>query len=161
MSHSQPHAEPDFPNRRHPTHGVLDEPDHPTIVYVTVCTKDRETWLANHKVHTDLVKAWQNATAWLVGRYLIMPDHTHFFCSPNDPNIDLDTWCKYWKSQFSKQHRNPAHHFQTDHWDRRLRSHESYDTKWDYVVHNPVRHGLVQDSKDWPYHGELHELRWF
>jgi hypothetical protein len=35
------------------------------------------------------------------------------------------------------------HRWQTDHWDRRLRSDESYAEKWEYVRCNAVRHGLV------------------
>jgi putative transposase len=151
----------DLPDRKHPAHGVFDCPDKPTIVYVTLCTKDRDPWLATNTVHLQLREVWQGADAWLIGRYMIMPDHIHFFASPNGREISLDAWIQYWKSQFSKQHRNEEHRWQTDHWDRRLRSHESYDEKWRYVEQNPVRHGLVSDPKDWPYQGGLNELRWF
>jgi putative transposase len=34
---------------------------------------------------------WQNeATAWYVGHYLIMPDHLHFFCAPRDLHFGID-----------------------------------------------------------------------
>jgi hypothetical protein len=36
----------------------------------------------------------------------------------------------------------------------------SYDEKWEYVRSNPVRHSYVTDPADWPYQGELNELRW-
>ncbi len=32
--------------------------------------------------------------------------------------------------------------------------------KWEYIRHNPVRAGLVNDPDDWPYQGEMHVLRW-
>jgi REP element-mobilizing transposase RayT len=31
---------------------------------------------------TLLVKAWEQARQWRVGKYLAMPDHVHLFCSP-------------------------------------------------------------------------------
>jgi hypothetical protein len=39
-----------------------------------------------------------------------------------------------------------------------LRSSESYSEKWDYVVENPVRAGLVGRADDWPYAGEIETL---
>jgi REP element-mobilizing transposase RayT len=89
-----------------------------------------------------------------------MPDHLHLFVAPDDPEIPLENWVRYWKSCFSKQHGNREHRWQTDHWDTRLRAEESYDNKWDYVVQNPVRKGLVSEAEQWPFQGEIFELRW-
>jgi putative transposase len=50
--------------------------------------------------------------------------------------------------------------WQRHHWDRELRSGESYGDKWEHVHSNPVRHGYVVDANEWPYQGELNELRW-
>src|SRR5437762_13049602 len=33
--------------------------------------------IANDSVHNALVKSWRVATAWLIGFYLVMPDHLH------------------------------------------------------------------------------------
>lgn len=151
---------PDHPERKHPAHGVLEIEGQPTIVYVTVCTKQRVPWLATEQNHELLRSVWQSATAWLVGRYVLMPDHLHLFASPGDLDIGLDDWVKYFKSQFRKEHPDKSIRWQTDHWDTRLRSGESYDDKWQYVVNNPVRHGLVERAEEWPYQGELFGLRW-
>jgi putative transposase len=159
--------------REHPTHGVLLSSRRPTIVFLTVCTKDRTPWVADSAVHERLRAAWIDATAWLVGRYVLMPDHVHLFCAPSaqgsagaspshsDTGLTpLDNWVRYWKSQFAKRGQNPQHRWQADHWDTRLRHEESYNAKWDYVRHNPVRAGLVARPEDWPYTGEIHALRW-
>ena len=148
-----------LPNRTHPAHGVLAQPDQPTIVCVTVCTKNRKRWLTNTSVHDQLVTVWNNATAWSVGRYVVMPDHIHLFAGENG-DIPLDNWVRYWKSQFSKQHGNPKHRWQTDHWDRRMRSAAEYEDAWNYMFRNPVRAGLVQSPEQWHYAGEIHDLRW-
>ena len=120
--------------RKHPVHGVLIVPNRPTIVFLTVCTKDRQLWLATPEVHDLLCSVWTDAAAWLVGKYIIMPDHIHLFAAPGQIEIPFDNWVRYWKSQFSKRHRNPAHRWQTDHWDRQLRASESYASKWEYVL---------------------------
>jgi hypothetical protein len=45
--------------------------------------------------------AWLNATAWLVGDYLLMPDHLHLFCAPRDIDMPIETWIRYWKRDFA------------------------------------------------------------
>jgi hypothetical protein len=43
--------------------------------------------------------------------------------------------------------------------DHILRSSESYSEKWNYVRDNPVRAGLVANADDWPWQGQIEELR--
>ncbi|MFQ5414381.1 MAG: transposase [Phycisphaerae bacterium] len=148
------------PRRHHPIHGVRFPPGHRIIVFLTVCTRRRGRWLATEDCHALLVSIWRRAVAWRVGRYVILPDHLHLFAAPGELNADFDGWVTYWKSQFSKSHRNPEHRWSVDHWDRRLRAAERYDDKWDYVVENPVRHGLAARAQDRPYQGEVFELPW-
>jgi len=192
-----------LPKRKHPAHGVLLNKGQPTIVFLTIGTKHRRPWLATHETHELLRSVWIETDAWLVGRYVVMPDHIHLFAglsvvgmgrafvrehgtadqktlsllvgsagaSPSRldrpaswaPRLEIsfDNWVRYWKSQFTKRHGCPEHRWHPDHWDTRLRRGESYDTKWDYVRHNPVRHGLVDRPEVWPFQGEIHELPWW
>jgi hypothetical protein len=60
--------------RKKPAHGVWVDQARPTIVFVTVCTKDRRPWLATKGNHETLRIVWTEATAWVVGRYVLMPD---------------------------------------------------------------------------------------
>jgi putative transposase len=147
-------------SRKKPAHGVLIDPLQPTIVLVTVCTKDRSPWLATSENHKTLCATWSEASAWLVGRYVLMPNHVHFFAAPGRLEIPLDHWVRYWKSQFTQARYFSEQEWQVNHWDTRLRSGESYDEKWAYVRENPVRAGLVERFQDWPYQGELSVLHW-
>lgn len=147
-------------HRKHPAHGILLVEGQPTIVFDTVCTKDRQSWLACDEVHGLLREVWQDASAWLMGRYVVMPDHVHFFAAMTDVDIAYENWVTYWKSQFSKRHKQASHRWLSDHWDTRLRNESVYEEKWEYVRANPVRHGLVATPEAWPYQGEIHELRW-
>ena len=146
--------------RKKPADGVFIDPSEPTIVFATICTKYRRPWLANERYHQLLRGVWEQARAWLVGRYVIMPDHIHLFAAPGEQDIDFDDWCRYWKRQFSLGCNNLQHRFQSRQWHTRLRRNESYDQKWDYTLNNPVRHGLVQNHEDWPHQGEIFELFW-
>ncbi len=149
-----------LPHRQHPAHGILLVEGQPTIIFDTVCTRERKPWLACASVHELLRQVWQESTAWLVGRYVILPDHLHFFAAATESHISYNSWVTFWKSQFSKRHGDPQHRWQTDHWDTRVRSSAQYEEKWEYVRYNPVRLALVGKPEEWPYQGELHELRW-
>jgi putative transposase len=110
-------------------------------------------------VHEALLKAWSKADLWMIGAYVIMPDHVHFFCSPKDETFPIEQWITFWKREFRRQFGNAAPRFQLDSFHHRLRSEESYSDRWEYVGANPVRAGLVRDPDDWPYQGVIHELR--
>jgi putative transposase len=154
------HARLSMPERKKPGHGVLIDQSRPTIVFLTVCTKNRAPWLATRENHHTLRQVWQESDAWLVGRYVLMPDHLHLFAAPGRLEIAFDNWVRYWKSRFTMLRLIPSQEWQTDHWDTRLRSGESYDAKWEYVRNNPVRAGLVKTADEWPYQGELNVLPW-
>ncbi len=148
------------PKRKHPAHGILYVDGQPTIIFDTVCTKDRQAWLATDEVHAILREVWLAADAWWVGRYVVMPDHVHYFAADVGSAIEFKDWVKYWKSQFTKRFKHPDSRWQTDDWDTRMRSASLFEEKWLYVHENPVRHNLVEKAEDWPFRGEIHELRW-
>lgn len=64
----------------------------PTVAFLTVCTLQRKTGLAEPVVHKALVSAWKEANAWLVGEYVIMPDHMHLFCGPQREDVSIECW---------------------------------------------------------------------
>jgi hypothetical protein len=96
-----------LPDRRTPMHGVHQVDGQPTIVFGTVCTKDRSRWLAAPEIHAILRQVWSGADAWLLGRYVIMPDHVHFFAGWTGVDLSFDAWVRYWKSQVSKALQQP------------------------------------------------------
>ena len=152
-----------LPKRRQPIHLVPRERRNTSIIVsLTVCTKGRKSVLSDDGVHQCLVDVWHTADEWLVGRYVIMPDHLHLFCAPATvESRPLARWVQFWKSRVTRdlpgQKRGQL--WQSSYWDRQLRSSDSYSEKWDYVRENPVRAGLVKRSGDWPYQGEIHPFR--
>jgi putative transposase len=151
---------PRLPTRKRPASGVHMFIDTPTIVFVTVCTKDRVPWLANPKCHSLLLDVWKRADAWQVARYVVMPDHIHFFACPGLSDLNLDTWVKFWKSLFTKTRCKVEERWQRNQWDTRMRTAAQYADKWEYVRNNPVRHRLVLTTEEWPFQGELVDLQW-
>lgn len=149
--------------RRRPVHPPpIERYDRSIIIFLTVCTKNRRPILATASMHSRLRMVWMHANHWLVGRYMIMPDHIHLFSAPATiPPLPLGNWVRFWKSEISKAvGAGEDAHWQRDFWDVQLRQSDSYAAKWEYVRNNPVRAGLVPRTEDWPFQGELNVLRW-
>ena len=152
------------PIRRRPAHHVPVEKDNRAILLmVTACSKDRKRIFTKTSAAEAVLCAWESHLAWQVGRYVFMPDHIHFFCTPGDiPVPSLTAWMKAWKSAVSRKWPEPANQpiWQIGFWDRQLRDEEHYGRRWEYVRQNPVRAGLCNGPDKWPWQGELNILEW-
>jgi putative transposase len=146
--------------RKNPATGVHVQLGRPNFVLLTVTTKDRVPWLTNPAVHELLRQSWLQATTWVAGDYLLMPDHLHLFCAPRDLHFTIEQWVVFWKRDFRRRHQNEHWKFQSRSWHHRLRDGENYSDKWRYVRENPIRKNLVKRIEDWPYQGVIHQLIW-
>ncbi|HEX3619519.1 MAG TPA: transposase [Candidatus Udaeobacter sp.] len=140
----------------------IDDP----IYFVTTCTYQRSSTLACEEIAKILIQEWHSARnrhGWAIGRYVIMPDHVHFFCAPELDAKTLPIFVGFWKEWTSKaikrQLRQTNSAWQEEFFDHVLRSSESYSEKWNYVRNNPVRHGFVANADEWPWQGQIEELR--
>ena len=130
------------------------------IFFITACTFRRRANLATPETTTIFREEWESAPArhaWNIGRYVIMPDHVHFFCSPLQEAVPLETFVGCWKQWTAKRMirelgcTRPV--WQSEFFDHLMRSDESCVEKWEYVCRNPVRAGLVKTPEDWPFAG--------
>ena len=164
MSDQPPHDDTLLPDRKRPAHLPAFEHHNRSIIqFVTVCTQARRPLLATASAHAALLSAWQAASWYQIGRYVIMPDHVHLFCAPAiNPPEPLTRWINFWKSHSARHWPDPAvgKLWQRDSWDTQLRATDHYGAKWTYVRENPVRAGLVAHADAWPHQGELNILPW-
>ncbi len=151
-----------FPiGRRTPAGGAHIFLGGPNVFLVTVNAKDRIPWIGQAIVQSALERIWRHeATAWMVGYYLLMPDHLHLFCAPSDLHFGLDPWIRFWKSLFSRRHLDRNWEWQRRAFHHRIRDRIEYEEKLAYVRENPLRKNLVQSPEDWPFQGRVYDLRW-
>ena len=111
---------------------------------------------AAHQAFEAYVRRARDEFGVAVGRYLIMPDHMHFFVRGGD-DFKLAQWVNGLKRAISvalgATKKCPL--WQPGFFDHVLRNDESYGQKWEYVRENPLRAGLVVRPDEWPYRGEL------
>ncbi|MEM9158013.1 MAG: transposase [Verrucomicrobiota bacterium] len=133
--------------------------DNPTY-FITTNVEKRSPVLATPEVANILMQEWRSAFerhSWAIGRYVIMPDHVHFFCSSLEQKKSLSHFMRQWKEWTSKTIKRSTQltdfKWQEGFVDHVLRNHESRSEKWEYIRQNPVRAGLVENPKEWPHKG--------
>ncbi|MDD4025843.1 MAG: hypothetical protein PHN85_07975 [Kiritimatiellae bacterium] len=76
----------------------VERTDRPVILFVTLTVQPRGDFLASDMFHAAFLVACDDADTWMVGRYVIMPDHVHLFCAPGGfPAIPVRRWTQYLK----------------------------------------------------------------
>ena len=94
---------------------------------------------------------------------VVLPDHLHCLWQlpPNDD--DFPTRWRLIKARFSRcidrgerisrsrQRKGERGVWQRRYWEHVIRDEQDYQRHVDYIHFNPVKHGLAQSAKDWPY----------
>ena len=145
----------DAPPRLH----IVFQNYNPPLYFVTFNTHRRRRLLANERVHRQLIefalKGEQRGIA--VGRFVVMPDHVHLFVR-NNSELTVSQWVRLMKRHLSRRQFRRRGRIGRRFFDHLIRHRESYSPKWEYVRMNPVRAGLIRDSDEWPWQGEIARL---
>ena len=97
---------------------------------------------------------------------VVLPDHLHTIWALPDGDANYATRWRLIKEAFTraycKRHGEPARTvtartrgeqpiWQKRFWEHTIRDERDFAVHVDYIHHNPVRHGLVAASRDWPH----------
>lgn len=130
------------------------------LIFLTVCTKFKQQVLHNDFAFELLCRLWKESPLWLVGKFVVMPDHLHLFCAPTGYSSKLEPWVQTWKSKFTKefkrqpQNRDIIGPWQKNFWDTQMRSEQHYAAQWEYIQNNPLKRGWY----NWKYQGEINPI---
>jgi putative transposase len=130
--------------------------DQRVIYFVTICVMDRKRVLDNERTFRALRNAAEKLQGWTMMAAVLMPDHLHVIVRPKDREFQVGNFAAALKRWMRKEP-NANWNWQPGSFDRLLRSGDSLQAKWVYLQENPVRAGLVKQSKDWPYRIGLEE----
>ncbi|MGA0094112.1 MAG: REP-associated tyrosine transposase [Chthoniobacterales bacterium] len=85
---------------------------------------------------------------WFIHLFLLMPDHLHALLSFPRQTNGIQHVIKNWKAWTAKHLRIK---WQRDFFEHRLRADEGATEKFNYILANPVRAGLVDSAVAWPW----------
>jgi putative transposase len=128
------------------------------IVSITACVKNREKIFVNDKIFMEFKKIIlqelksEKCSSYI---YLFMPDHLHIILSGDEDNSNskkcfdrIKQKTGFWLSKNIKEVK-----WQKDYYDHILRSSENLYVSIKYILNNPVRAGMADYWKIYPYKG--------
>ena len=81
----------------------------------------------------------------------LMPDHLHWLIADSASMKQLVHSFKTYSTYAARTLGHRQKLWQRSYWDHVLRHDEDLRSVADYIVHNPVRSGLVEDASGYPY----------
>ena len=102
----------------------------------------------------SLIRALDRRGPYRVIAYCLMPDHVHCLVDSGEGDMSLSAWVRNLKGLATKLIRPLAGKpplWQRGFYDHIVRSDESIPALAEYVIHNPVRAGLVETAEAYPF----------
>lgn len=130
----------------------------PQAYFVTSCTLDRRNAFTNSEFcevcRTELI-AMSTQFGFITTAYCFMPDHVHLLSSGTRADASLPAFIAAWKQRtgFAWQKRSSSRLWQKGYYEHVLRADEEHLPIARYILENPVRAGLVNDPRAYPWLG--------
>ncbi|MCL4559307.1 MAG: transposase [Chloroflexi bacterium] len=154
--------------------------------FFTVVTYSRKPIFTYPEARDLLHSVWEfvrEKHPFTTGAICLLPDHIHCIWTLTPGDADYSTRWKEIKRIFthkyldqigkggyrnaSRQKREEAAIWQRRFWEHTLRDEQDFHRHMDYIHYNPVKHGLVQRVRDWPWSSfhryvrqEYYDLDW-
>jgi putative transposase len=110
---------------------------------------------------SDSIQSARQVHGFLMTAWVILPDHWHAIFCPRHP-LTLSRVMKVIKVKSTRQINTARQEsgplWQARFFDHALRTVEKYHRCVEYIHHNPVRRGLVQEPEEWPW-SSIHSYR--
>ena len=137
--------------------------------FFTLVTYQRQPILcleACRKILREVIKETRLLYPFKIEAWVLLPDHLHCIWRLPDGDVNYSMRWGLIKKEFTKRIKNlvgVAHPtksrerhregtiWQRRFWEHRIRDEKDFAVHCDYIHYNPVKHGLVESSKDWVY----------
>ncbi|MBC3806436.1 transposase [Undibacterium seohonense] len=138
--------------------------------FFTVVTYRRQAILCDEMLRNALRSAIESVRAsrpFTIDAWVLLPDHLHCIWTLPEGDADFSArWmmikrkvsiacaAQYKRAEWltaSKQKHRESTIWQRRFWEHQIRDDEDYTKHLDYLHYNPVKHGLINQAKDWQY----------
>ena len=131
-------------------HKTPDWVEYPEF-FITICTRPRRlNQLCTPRRSAIILHSAQeyhDRHRWYCSLMLLMPDHLHAIIQVPE-RLKFSQVIASWKSYLAK---TLGIRWHPGFFDHRIRRYESLNEKWNYILMNPLREGLVKKPEEWPY----------
>ena len=132
----------------------------PHTYSITICTANRKQIFDNNEIVSEMVKHLEEPAYKLnyqILAYCFMPDHIHLLVGANEAHSNLIEFIKHFKQKTGHgfKRRHGINLWQRSFYDHILRKEESVIETVRYIFNNPVRKGLVEEFRQYPFLGSM------
>ena len=104
----------------------------------------------------DLVECalrYFHPTRYALYAWCVMPNHVHVLFKVSDVPMSaiLESWKKYTSLKANAMLKRRGRFWEADYWDTYMRDMDHQRETIRYIEYNPVKAGLVESPKDWPW----------
>ncbi|MCX7514483.1 REP-associated tyrosine transposase [Frateuria hangzhouensis] len=131
--------------------------------FFTLTLANRESALLTR--HIELLRSTlreaRRARPFRVNAMVVLPEHLHLLCTLPHTDADYATRIAHLKAGFSRDlpgrgssarsARRERGIWQRRYWEHAIRDERDLRTHIDYIHYNPVKHGHVDQVRDWPW----------
>ena len=145
------------------------------IYFFTIVTYQRKAILCQREEVDLLREAFREVKKkhpFSMEAIVVLPDHMHCLMKLPDGESDYPLRIRLIKSHFSRRFReNDVENtssriqkgerpiWQRRYWEHAIRDDEDYRRHVEYIHYNPVKHGVADAPKEWPYSSFHHYVR--
>lgn len=124
--------------------------------FITIVTRNRIR-IFNNEITANIVI---NTLNWLeqnkrinLESFVIMPDHVHFVAQLKDSTLSklIHSLKSYSANEINKSIKRKGPVWDRGYFERGIRNEKSLIEIIKYCLHNPIRKGMVEDFKDYPF----------
>ena len=140
-------------------------PRHPgacVFLTVTLAQRGSSTLVERIEILRHAVRATMETRPFRIDAWVVLPDHMHCVWTLPEGDAEYGQRVQSIKARFSRQlpmgHRRASHIarrergiWQRRFWEHHIRDTVDYENHIAYCWHNPIKHGYVDDVRDWPY----------
>ncbi len=127
---------------------------------LTKCCRDRAPMLAkrvNGQVMAEMVVAcireMESRSIWACSGYVVMPDHLHLAVRlvEGDLAAAMKSFSSFTGSRINAALKRKGRFWQTGYYEHTIRGEKTLVAFLECIAMNPVRAGLIEDYRQWPY----------
>ena len=137
--------------------------------YLTIVTHRRTPLLVEHiELLRESFRESKRYYRYEINAIVVLPDHIHMIITPKIATeypkivraikynfstklVGCDCYCTDEEQSFSRYRRGLKAVWQKRYYEHTIRDEKDYLRCLEYMQNNPVKHGLVEDMKDWEY----------
>jgi REP element-mobilizing transposase RayT len=105
------------------------------------------------QIVVDCIREMESRFVWSCRGFAIMPDHFHLVVKLLQADLSAATksLSNFTARSINASLQREGSFWQTDYYEHTLRGEKSLEAYLEYIAMNPVRAGLVDDFRKWPY----------